>query len=104
MAQDVVVSESQIVRLKGALKLTPAQMRHWHAVETQLRLLARQYRVASMNPGIFERTRSRVSEITVSTVTMQRLKVAAQPLIESLTEDQKYEGILVLRSMGFSSL
>ena len=57
-AQDIVVTEGQIARLRHALQLTPAQLSRWHAVESTLRSLARhqqQYQVASAEGGYVER-------------------------------------------------
>jgi len=105
-AQDIVVTDGQIARLRQALQLTPAQHHHWHAVEATLRSLARQqqqYRVASAeDAGYVERAQARVAGYTVTAVSMQRLRAAAQPLIAMLSEEQKDAGRSVLHSMGVS--
>ena len=104
-AQEVIVTDGQIARLRHALRLTAAQEQHWRAVEATLRVLAhpQQYRVASTDAGIVERTQARVAGYTVTAVAMQRLRTAAQPLIEMLSDEQKQAGRTVLQSMGVSS-
>jgi LTXXQ motif family protein len=105
VAQEIVVTEGQIARLRGALKLTPAQEHHWQAVAATLRSLAhhqQQYQVASAEGGYVERTQARVAGYTVTAVAMQRLKSAAAPLISVLSEEQKDAGRGVLQSMGMS--
>ena len=104
-AQEVIVTEGQIVRLKHALHLTPLQARHWYAVEATLRGLAhhqQQYRVASADGGYVERAKAQVAGYTVTAVAMQRLRSAAGPLVNSLTDEQKSAGRNVLSSMGVS--
>src|SRR5262249_15054270 len=77
----------------------------WYAVEATLRSLARQqqrYRVASSEAGYFERARAQVAGYTITAVSMQRLRAAAQPLIASLSEEQKESRRSVLSSIGVS--
>ena len=104
-AQEVVVTEGQIARLHAALRLTPAQQRHWYAVASTLRSLGRQqaqYRVASNDAGFVAHAKSRAAGYAVTAMTMQRLRSVATPLINSLTEEQKQAGRNVLSSMGVS--
>jgi len=104
-AQDIVVTEGQIARLRHALQLTPAQLSRWHAVESTLRSLARhqqQYQVASAEGGYVERTHARVAGYTMTAVAIQRARAAAQPLIAMLSEEQRAAGMSVLQSMGVS--
>jgi hypothetical protein len=104
-AQEVTVTEGQIARLHAALHLTPAQECHWYAVASTLRRLGRaqqKYQVASADDGYVARARARVAGYTVTAVTMQRLRNAAQPLIAALSEEQKNAGRGALASMGVS--
>lgn len=104
-ADEIVVTEGQIGRLHAALHLTASQERHWYPVAAILRTLGHhqaQYQVASNDEGFVARTRARVAGYTVTTVTMQRLRSAAQPLIAALTDEQKNAGHAVLESMGMS--
>jgi len=104
-AQEVVITEGQIARLRGALHLTPSQEHHWHAVAATLRSLGQhqqQYRVASADAGYIENARARVAGYTVTAVAMHRLKSAAEPLISTLSDEQRQAGMNVLQSMGVS--
>lgn len=104
-AQEIVITEGQIARLRGALHLTPSQEHHWHAVAATLRNLGQrqqQYRVASADAGYIESARARVAGYTVTAVAMQRLKSAAEPLISTLSDEQRQAGMSVLQSMGVS--
>jgi hypothetical protein len=105
VADEIVVTEGQIARLHAALRLTPAQEHHWHAVAGILRSLGRQqqqYQVASADAGYVERAHARVAGYAVTAVAMQRLRSAAQPLIAALTDEQKESGRDALASMGVS--
>ncbi len=104
-AQEMVVSHSQIARLKSALHLTSDQEHLWRPVEATLRTLAQQqqqYRVASADGGFIDRTQSRISGYALTAVSLQRLRSAAQPLIGRLNDEQKHAGMQVLQSMGVS--
>jgi len=104
-AQEIVITEAQIARLRGALHLTPSQEHHWHAVAATLRNLGQrqqQYRVASADGGYIERAQARVAGYTVTAVAMHRLKSAAEPLINSLSDQQREAGMSVLQQMGVS--
>ena len=43
-AQDVVVTEGKIARLRAALRLTGEQLQHWRPVESALRAAVREQR------------------------------------------------------------
>ena len=104
-AQEMVVTDGQIARLRHALRLTPSQQHYWQAVEARLRSLAhqqQQYRVASADGGYFERAHARVAGYTLTAVAVQRVRAAAQPLIGMLSDEQKEAGMSVLQSMGLS--
>lgn len=101
--------EAGIARFKAALRLTPAQERHWPRVEAALRSIAsegdrQQLADASGQPGFFRRVGTRATEMALSAASMRKLVSAAQPLVKSLDEDQKREAITLARAMGFGSL
>lgn len=102
-AQEVVVSQGQIARLKSALRLTAEQEHLWRPVEASLRAMARQqqYRVASAD-GYVACAQSAMSGYALNAANLFRLKAAAQPLIGRLNEEQKHAGMQVLQSMGVS--
>jgi len=100
-AQDIVLRESDIARLKSALKLTPSQEVHWHPVEASLNAYARhQHQLASNDAYFGEWGDGGLSEFTMSAVMLQRVKRAAEPLIRTLSEEQKHAGMAVLQSLG----
>jgi hypothetical protein len=104
-AQDIVVTEARIARLKSSLKLTPDQERHWGALEASLRALAnRQADGGEADAGIVQRARARLANWTLSAAAVRQLSAAAQPLIGSLDEGQRRKGLAAIRSMGVASL
>jgi hypothetical protein len=104
-AQDVIITEGHIARLKTVLRLTPAQERHWRPVEASLRALMHsrgQHEAA--DDRFAQRVRARITSYALDAVALQRLASAAQPLIDSLDEDQKQNGLMVIQSMGIASM
>ena len=100
-AQDIVIREGDIVRLKSALKLTSEQEVHWRPVEVALHAYARQqYRLASADSYFGDSGEAGMAAYTLSAVMLQKVKAAAQPLIKTLSEEQKKAGASVLQSMG----
>ena len=59
-AQDVVVTEGKIARLRGALRLTGEQLQHWRPVEAALRAAIREQREAQ---GLVQKVRDRVQQL-----------------------------------------
>ncbi len=104
-AQDVILTDAHIAPLKSTLKLTPAQEQHWHPVEATLRALVHQKtRDDSAEAGLVRRVHARVAGYTVNAVALQRLASVAQPLLNSLDEGQKRDGLTVIRAMGVANL
>ena len=101
VAQDVVVTEGKIARLRSALRLTAEQMQHWRPVEAALRAAVRQQRA---DGGWVHKVRDRVSSYAGSAAALQQAYSAAGPLIASLDESQRQSGRNALRSMGGASL
>ncbi len=101
--------EAGIARFKAALRLTPAQAKHWPRVEAALRSIAdendrQQVADASGDPGFFRRVGARATEMALSAASLRRLVSAARPLVNSLDADQKREALTLARAMGFGSL
>jgi LTXXQ motif family protein len=101
--------EAGIARFKSALRLTPAQERHWPRVEAALRSVAsegdrQQVADASGNAGFFGRVGTRAAEMAMSAASMRRLVSAARPLVNSLDQEQKRDAVTLARAMGFGSL
>jgi hypothetical protein len=105
-AGELTITEAHIARLKNALKLTPTQEQHWRAVVVVLRAMVRSRgsdEEASAAPFV-QRVRARFAGYVFNAEQLLRLSSAAQPLIASLDENQKQDGMMVIRSMGIASL
>ena len=100
-AQEVVVTEGKIARLRSALRLTAEQLQHWRPVESALRAAIRQQREGE---GWVHKVREHVNGYAGSAVALQRALSAAGPLIASLDERQRESGRNALRSMGGASM
>lgn len=100
-AQDVVVTEGKIARLRAALRLTGEQLQHWRPVEAALRAAIREQREGQ---GLVQKVRDRVSTYAGSAMALQRAMSAAGPLIASLDEKQRESGRSALRSMAGASM
>jgi hypothetical protein len=100
-AQEIVIREADIARLKSALRLTPEQEVRWRPVEVALHAFARQkYRFASSDGYFAGSGEYGMSGYTLNAVMLHRVRSAAQPLIRMLSEEQKQAGMSVLQSMG----
>jgi hypothetical protein len=77
-----------IGRIKSVLKLTAAQEPYWAPVEAALRDLARHQARTESSDGLVHRISHRVVSVVLSSTAVQRLAVAARPLIAKLDEDQ----------------
>ncbi len=100
-AQDVVVTEGKIARLRSALRLSGEQLQHWRPVEAALRAAIREQREGE---GWVRNVRNRVGEYAGGAMALQRAMSAAGPLIASLDEKQRENGRSVLRAMGGAAL
>jgi hypothetical protein len=91
---DGVLTASEIVRIRNALRLTAEQKPHWPAVEVQLRIIGHQ-QMKQINSG---------QKPEVSTSAVQSLYMAAQPLLAILSEQQKEVVRRLARSVGYASV
>ncbi len=94
-----VAASVNIQRIKSALKLTADQEKHWPAVENALRDLGRQ-QAKSDQDGIIRRISRRVVSIVVDSAAVQRLALAARPLIAALDNGQKRTAVGLAQEMG----
>ena len=101
-AQEVVVTEGKIARLRSALRLTGEQLQHWRPVEAALRAAIREQR--GETDGWVHKVREHVSAYAGSAMAIQRAMSAAGPLIASLDERQRESGRNALRAMGGASM
>jgi len=97
-AQGGAVTEGHIARIKAALKLRPGQQQYWPAVESALRNLNRRSQAASA--GMVRRA----AAVVIDANDLRRLTSVAGPLLSSLDDAQKENGLRVVRSMGFGHL
>lgn len=103
VAQELELTQAQIKQLKTVLHLRPAQEPHWRAVEETLRGLARQGSYQVADAGLTH-ARARPVSYRLDFTAMQQVASAARPLIDSLDERQKRDGMTVMRQMGVPSL
>jgi hypothetical protein len=88
-----------IARIKSALRLTPAQEPYWAPVETALRDLSHR-QAQSEGDGLVRRISHRVVSIALNSATIQKLAVAARPLIGVLDADQMRTAHGLAQEMG----
>ena len=82
------------------LKLTPAQERYWQPVEAALRDIARRQAHSSETDGFVHRISNRVVSIVLNSAAVERLVVAARPLIKVLNDEQKQAAQSIAMEMG----
>lgn len=100
-----VLTDAHIARLKGMLRLSPAQERYWPPVEAALRHFARQQAKEDANAaGFVQRVRDQASAITAQAIGVKRVMAAASPLIKCLDEGQKRDVVTLARALGFDKL
>jgi hypothetical protein len=92
-------SAINIARIKSVLKLTPAQEPYWAPVEEALRELAHQQAPAD-SAGLRRRISHRVVSVVLNSAAVQRLAVAARPLVAMLNEEQMRAAHGLAREMG----
>lgn len=89
-----------IARIKNVLRLSAEQERHWPAVEAALRNLARQQQARSEETGLMRRISRRVVSVVLDGAAIQRLAVAARPLIAALDAEQMRAAGGLAQEMG----
>ena len=88
-----------IPRIKSVLKLTAAQEPYWAPVEAALRDIARR-QTQTESAGLVRRISNRVVMVVLNSAAVQRLAVAARPLIGSLDADQMRAAHGLAQEMG----
>ena len=86
-------------RIRSVLRLTQEQERYWRPVEAALRSLARHQEQAE-NDGLLHRVSRRLVQIVLDSATIERLAVAARPLIARLDDRQKQAAGQLAQEMG----
>jgi hypothetical protein len=88
-----------IGRIHRVLRLTPEQEVYWPPVEVALRRLARN-QAHSEPAGFVSRISHRVISIVLDSASVERLAVAARPLVAKLNDDQKRAASGLAQEMG----
>jgi hypothetical protein len=88
-----------IGRIRNVLKLTPAQEPLWPPVEAALRDVARQQAHAE-TAGFVRRISRRVVSVVLNSVAVERLAIAARPLIAVLNDEQLRAASVLAQEMG----
>jgi hypothetical protein len=91
----VLLSSTEIVHIKAALRLTREQEQYWPPVEAALRAItghAAQGAALASQPPVLDQAK------------MQRLAAAAAPLLMRLDEQQKRAAAALARSVGLGPL
>lgn len=97
-AQDQPAAAINVARIKSALKLKPDQMRYWPPVESALRRVAREQQASA--GGLIRRISNRVVSVVLTGAAINRLAVAARPLIARLDDGQKLAAVQMAQEMG----
>jgi hypothetical protein len=94
-----------IGRIKSELSLTPKQEAYWGPVEAALRnLYRRQAARSSEGDGFVTRISNRAVSYVVTSAAVERLAVAARPLLAVLSEDQKRVAGSLAQEMGLGEV
>ena len=104
-------TDARIAALKAGLELTPDQEKNWPGVEQAIRDMAkaRQERAAERHRehqqqhqvDLIQRLRDRADAMTKRAANLKKLADAAQPLYESLTDDQKHRLVFLAHGLRF---
>jgi hypothetical protein len=86
-------------RIKSVLRLTAQQEPYWPPVEAALRNLARQQAPAEQ-AGLVKRISRRMVSVVLDSAAIQRLAVAARPLISRLDSQQMQAASGLIHEMG----
>jgi hypothetical protein len=86
-------------RIKRALRLTVEQEPYWPPVEAALRNLVHQ-QAHTESAGVVRRISHQVVSLVLSSAAIERLAVAARPLIVRLNEDQMRAASGLAQEMG----
>jgi hypothetical protein len=93
-----------IGRIKSVLSLTPRQEAYWGPVEAALRNLYRRQQAQPEEGGFVSRYSHRAVSFVITSAAIQRLAVAARPLIAVLNEDQKRAASGLAQEMGLGEV
>ena len=98
-ASHPISASIDVARIHSVLQLTQEQERYWRPVEAALRELSRRQE-HSQNEGFVHRVSRRLVQIVLDSAAVERLAVAARPLIAKLTDRQKQAAGELAQEMG----
>jgi len=102
-AQGQMSASIDVGRIRSVLRLTQEQERYWRPVEAALHDLARHQERAESD-GFVRRVSRRVVSIVLNSAAVERLVVAARPLIAKLNDEQKQAAGQLAQEMGLGSV
>lgn len=89
-----------VTRIKSVLKLTAQQEVYWPPVEAALRDIARRQASQAEPAGLVRRISRRVVSVVLDSAAVQRLAVAARPLLTKLDAQQMQAAHGLAQEMG----
>jgi hypothetical protein len=89
-----------VTRIKAALRLRPEQEPYWRPVEAALRDLARRQTARTEAAGFVRRISNKVLSVVLDSAAIERLAVAARPLIAKLDAQQMQTANGLAQEMG----
>lgn len=102
-AQGSMPASIDVGRIKNVLRLTQEQERYWRPVEAALRDLARHQEPVELD-GYVRRVSRRVVSIVLNSAAVERLVVAARPLVAKLDDQQKQAAGQLAQEMGLGAI
>ena len=97
--QSPMTAAINVGRIRSVLRLTPQQEPLWAPVEAALRNVVRQ-QAHSEPAGFIRRIGNRVVQVVLTSAAVERLAIAARPLIAVLDDDQKRTASGLAQEMG----
>ena len=98
-AESQMTASIDVGRIRSVLRLTPQQEPLWAPVEAALRNVVRQ-QAHSEPAGFIRRIGNRVVQVVLTSAAVERLAIAARPLIAVLDDDQKRTASGLAQEMG----
>ena len=95
------LAKIDMVRIKTALKLTPAQQAYWPPIEAALRDISR---TQPEPEGLMRRISHRVVSVALNGAAVARLAAAARPLVKVLNDEQRHIAIALAQEMGLGPM
>jgi hypothetical protein len=99
VSQPPATAAIDIARIKRKLHLSPQQQAYWPPVEAALRALAHRQTAAEPS-GFIHRIGHKAVWVALDAAAIHRLAVAAQPLVATLSDEQKQTALAMAQEMG----